>query len=208
MSRSVGLPSNGTKRRGEVPSPRLDENIGPQDDENTQDTGRETRPRLLLDHDEISNAKDRGGEVPSPQVDETLPNGADIKETGRETRPRLLLDHAEASNAKDRVGEVLSPRLDENIGPQEGEIAQDMGGETPPRLLLRPTLGQIVAYYKYQSTKKMNLLDGSGVITKFWQRNYHEHIIRDAAEWDRIRRYIESNPSHWKDDDQNPTLAG
>ena len=35
---------------------------------------------------------------------------------------------------------------------------------------------------------------------RFWQRNYHEHIVRDAAELDRIRRYIAQNPANWARD--------
>ena len=49
-------------------------------------------------------------------------------------------------------------------------LPEIQGGETPP--LRKPTLGQIVAYFKYQSTKEMNLLDNTGTVTKFWQRNY------------------------------------
>jgi len=40
--------------------------------------------------------------------------------------------------------------------------------------------------------------------TPIWQRNYYEHIIRNESEMDRITRYIESNPSAWMDDDENP----
>lgn len=47
-------------------------------------------------------------------------------------------------------------------------------------------------------------MDGSGVVTKFWQRNYYEHIIRNEREMDNIWRYIESNPMMWDDDDENP----
>jgi REP element-mobilizing transposase RayT len=93
----------------------------------------------------------------------------------------------------ERRGEVLSPR----DGPMKNS-----GGETPP--LHQPKLGQIVAYFKYQSTKQMNKLDNPGVITKFWHRNYYEHVIRNHAEWDRIHRYIESNPSMWAEDNENP----
>jgi REP element-mobilizing transposase RayT len=39
---------------------------------------------------------------------------------------------------------------------------------------------------------------------KVWQRNYYEHIIRDEKEWDRIHRYIESNPVRWAEDDEHP----
>jgi REP element-mobilizing transposase RayT len=34
----------------------------------------------------------------------------------------------------------------------------------------------------------------------FWQRNYHEHIIRDDAEMARIRHYIANNPIQWQRD--------
>jgi REP element-mobilizing transposase RayT len=36
--------------------------------------------------------------------------------------------------------------------------------------------------------------------TNIWQRNYWEHIIRDEAEWVRIRDYIQTNPAHWEED--------
>jgi len=37
-----------------------------------------------------------------------------------------------------------------------------------------------------------------------WQRNYHDHIVRDAAELVRIRRYIRANPLNWETDENNP----
>jgi len=43
----------------------------------------------------------------------------------------------------------------------------EKGGETPP-LRRPPTLGQVVAYFKYKSTKEINALDGAGVVTKLW----------------------------------------
>jgi hypothetical protein len=77
-----------------------------------------------------------------------------------------------------------------------------LGGETPP--LPTPTLGQIVAYFKYQSTKEMNILDNKGVVTKFWQRNYYEHIIRNEQDLKNKTDYIEANPMLWDEDDENP----
>ncbi len=35
---------------------------------------------------------------------------------------------------------------------------------------------------------------------RLWQRNYHEHIIRDDAELTRIRRYIADNPARLHSD--------
>ena len=92
-----------------------------------------------------------------------------------------------------RRGEVASPSM-------ATTPAAELGGETPP---LQPTLGQIVAYYKYQTTKAINLLRGMPG-AKFWQRNYWEHVIRNEAEMDRIRDYIETNPARWSDDQLHP----
>jgi len=104
----------------------------------------------------------------------------------------------------DRRGEVLSPRDDPNINNQnvnvDGTNHQD--GETPP--LHKPTLGQIVAYFKYQSTNEMNRIETDKAITKFWQRNYYEHIIRDEKDLQNKTDYIEANPSLWDEDDNNP----
>jgi putative transposase len=112
----------------------------------------------------------------------------------------------------DRRGEVISPHHRQNLhniqtAREKGKlIKQDEraqpGGVPPP--LRAPTLGQIVAYFKYQFTKNMNALDGSGAITKFWQRNYYEHIIRNDREMKKIWNYIESNPSKWANDNENP----
>jgi len=66
-----------------------------------------------------------------------------------------------------------------------------------------PTLGKIIAYFKYQSTKFVNQLQNTPGI-KFWQRNYYEHIIRDESELIQIRRYIKDNPRQWLDDENNP----
>ncbi len=88
--------------------------------------------------------------------------------------------------------------------PDDDAQIKHAGGGTPPLRSNKPTLGQVIAYFKYQSTKEMNALDGTGTITKFWQRNYYEQIIRDKREMDRIHRYIESNPFNWADDNENP----
>jgi len=76
------------------------------------------------------------------------------------------------------------------------------GGATPP-LQSDPTLGQIVGYTKYQSTKRINERRGTPG-ERVWQRNYYEHIIRNDADLRRIREYIASNPLGWSEDPENP----
>ena len=88
------------------------------------------------------------------------------------------------------------------ITDEDDKSSETQGRETPP--LRNPTLGQIVAYFKYQSTKEMNLLDNTGTVTKFWQRNYYEHIICDETDLQNKTDYINANPLLWEDDDENP----
>ena len=61
------------------------------------------------------------------------------------------------------------------------------GRASPP-----PTLGNIVGGYKSGASRLCGFA--------LWQRSYHDHIIRDEADYDRIAKYIEENPARWKED--------
>ncbi len=78
---------------------------------------------------------------------------------------------------------------------------QSVGAETAP--LRETTLGQMIGYFKYQSTKQINLLQQTPGIS-VWQRNYYEHIIRDENDLNKIREYIAYNPLQWDWDQENP----
>ncbi|MCX6143684.1 MAG: hypothetical protein NTZ35_10710 [Ignavibacteriales bacterium] len=67
----------------------------------------------------------------------------------------------------------------------------------------RPYLGNVVAYFKYQSAKRINEINGTPS-TPVWQRGYYDHIIRDDRSLTRIREYIAHNPQRWASDKQNP----
>lgn len=59
------------------------------------------------------------------------------------------------------------------------------------------SLPTIIRSYKSAVTKWCNENDH----TFLWQRNYHEHIIRNEKELDRIRGYIINNPANWNEDE-------
>jgi putative transposase len=61
------------------------------------------------------------------------------------------------------------------------------------------SLGAIMAGYKAVVTKRINQNRGTPGMP-VWQRNYWEHVIRDEAELQRIREYIQTNPARWCDD--------
>lgn len=62
-------------------------------------------------------------------------------------------------------------------------------------------LGKIVRHYKARTTKKIH---DSGFPEFLWQRNYHEHIIRNEKELSRIQEYIICNPLQSASDEENP----
>ena len=107
-----------------------------------------------------------------------------------------------------RRGTVPVPKDDgeNSISQNNNAVGITQGGETPPLRTFEgtPTLGQIVAYFKYQSTKDMNAIEDTGTVTKFWQRNYYEHISRDEKDLQNKTDYIETNPLLWSEDDENP----
>ncbi len=95
------------------------------------------------------------------------------------------------------------PELPRTAG-QTIEPPKNLGGETPP--LRIATLGKIVGYFKYQSTKRINQLRNNPGVP-VWQRNYYERIIRDELELNAIRQYTIDNPTNWADDKNHPSWS-
>lgn len=62
------------------------------------------------------------------------------------------------------------------------------------------TLSKAVGYLKMNSAKLINHRRNVAGIP-VWQRNYHEHVIRDERDLAAIRDYIASNPSRWDEDE-------
>ncbi len=61
------------------------------------------------------------------------------------------------------------------------------------------SLGAIVGSFKSAVTRKIHNIRGyeNRII---WQRNYYEHVIRDETDFERILKYIDTNPQNWKSD--------
>jgi len=71
-------------------------------------------------------------------------------------------------------------------------------GHTPLRSPSK-NLGAMVRGFKSAVTQQINHhLNTPG--QPFWQRNYHEHVIRNDADLNRIREYVTDNPTRWDRD--------
>ena len=71
------------------------------------------------------------------------------------------------------------------------------GGEGPNRFAPQSrNLASIVRGFKIGVTKFASQHD----IEFKWQARYHDHVIRNADEYERIREYIDENTQRWEDD--------
>jgi len=66
------------------------------------------------------------------------------------------------------------------------------------------TLSSIIGSYKSAVTKHANRLE----LPHGWQSRFHDHIIRNDDEFNRIRNYIINNPANWKQDKFNNKKEG
>jgi hypothetical protein len=65
------------------------------------------------------------------------------------------------------------------------------------------TVSVIVRSFKAAVTRELRL-KGLWNDQPFWQKNFHDRVIRDKDELERIRAYIANNPVAWQFDQENP----
>lgn len=65
-----------------------------------------------------------------------------------------------------------------------------------------PTVGDIVGAYKsLVANACIEICNAKNIrLGKLWQRNYHEHIIRNEQSYHTISEYIINNPAKWAND--------
>ena len=78
-------------------------------------------------------------------------------------------------------------------------IADSVGGAASRR----SPVSVVVGSYKSAVAKRIGNLKGTPA-GSVWQRGYYDHVIRNPAAMDRIRRYIAENPARWSRDPENP----
>lgn len=103
-----------------------------------------------------------------------------------------------------------------------GRASLRVNAQPPPPSHNRPTqplsrrpksLSSFIAGYKSSVTSQinngiyndpeMNLFPDLGKFNRrnrLWHPNYYDHIIRDLADYKRIKHYIRNNPANWKED--------
>ena len=59
----------------------------------------------------------------------------------------------------------------------------------------RSIISNAIGYLKMNVSKEMHNKEFQG---KIWQRSFHDHIIRDEKDYQKIWQYIENNPLKWQ----------
>jgi putative transposase len=106
----------------------------------------------------------------------------------------ITVDHADPSlsstpGPSDTVGATRCVALDG----ARGDIRRNAKGP------IAQSVGAIIGQYKSAVSRRINAVretPGASV----WQRGYHEHIVRNERQANRIRHYILENPAQWQRD--------
>jgi REP element-mobilizing transposase RayT len=72
-------------------------------------------------------------------------------------------------------------------------------GDTHGRALRAPTISMVINQMKGYVSKQIGY--------SIWQKLFHDHIIRNEADFMRIWKYIDENPMNWQDDCFYPQKA-
>src|SRR5471030_1217114 len=83
------------------------------------------------------------------------------------------------------------------VGVQNFEPLQPQQPRNEFQHIIPRSIGSIVRGYKIGVTK---FFRDNTDIYHVWQRNYHEHIIRNEQSYWRISEYIINNPVVWEND--------
>lgn len=61
----------------------------------------------------------------------------------------------------------------------------------------RSIISKVIGYLKMNASKQIHQM---GYPDEVWQRSFHDHIIRNQRDFEKIWMYIEDNPRRWEED--------
>jgi putative transposase len=100
-----------------------------------------------------------------------------------------------ASNDDDTVETRLIASV-QSQNENENEKGGFAGDKNP---MLNENISRIIRWYKGRCSFEMRKIHADFE----WLSRFHDHIIRDSKEFERIQTYIENNPSKWFEDKFN-----
>ena len=67
--------------------------------------------------------------------------------------------------------------------------------ESPLREQTRSKISKAIGYVKMNASKQIRQKFG---VAHVWHRGYHDHIIRNASDYESIAKYVAENPLRWE----------
>ena len=117
----------------------------------------------------------------------------------------LLYLHNELLSPNDGDGVIVETLHATSLPPQPPQSPQPPHSPQPPQqknkqmAIISPkqgSLSTVIRSYKSAVTKYAN----NNNLPAGWQARFHDHIVRNAEEYQRIFDYISNNPKNWKSD--------
>lgn len=101
----------------------------------------------------------------------------------------LVIDKRNRSTHGDAINRVSTIK-------QFAPIRKSGGVTKDDNPMLHQNLATVVRWYKGRTTFEIHKFNSNTI----WQPRFHEHIIRNGSELNRISDYIMTNPANWKQD--------
>jgi REP element-mobilizing transposase RayT len=151
---------------------------------------------------------DAGGHI-DPPLPPASPVGADLcvgPDSRMDVRAGGAHTGAPLPDVRAPVGADLCVGPDRGVGPDSRLDVRAGGAHTGAPLPVMVQWFKTMTTNEYlRGVKRMGWPPCPG---RLWQRNYYEHVIRSEVAMDRIRQYIEENPTRWALDHDNPAAIG
>jgi REP element-mobilizing transposase RayT len=134
-------------------------------------------------------SKDGFDENVEPPLNACVPNTT-------ETRliTSVLRDNAKNCDDQKNCNNQINPN---SCNPDISEIIKNKGGITGNHNpMLHENISRIIRWYKGKCSFEMRKINPDFK----WHSRFHDHIIRNSAEFERVQNYIAQNPAKWSSD--------
>jgi putative transposase len=108
----------------------------------------------------------------------------------------LILDNPDRAFVGPVVGTGHALSLQPSLQPDDETSIAPTIGQNRFQNIGKNTVSSIIGSYKSAVTKHANRLG----FENGWQSRFHDHIIRNDMEYQRISDYINNNPANWSED--------
>jgi REP element-mobilizing transposase RayT len=105
-------------------------------------------------------------------------------------KPEIGVDN---DNVQTRLIASLQSKLQSPTSSQQPKTGGFAGNKNP---MVNENVSRIIRWYKGRCTFEMRKIHADFE----WQSRFHDHIIRNHAEYQRISEYIVNNPANWRND--------